>query len=451
MAEATAREQLILELMNRARMDPAGEAARFGISLNKDLAAGTISNAPKQVLAMNAGLNGAADAHSGWMLSSDRFSHTGIDGSDPGTRMRDAGYVFAGSWSWGENIAWSGTTGTLNPNAAAVQHHQNLFLSAGHRTNILNGFFREAGVGSLDGKFTSGSNTYNALMTTQNFATSGNDRFVTGVAYEDRDSNDFYSIGEARSGVTVDILQDGGIAASAVSGTAGGYAAAFASSAKAPVAVDVRFKGGGLDSPVGASVTLEGSNIKLDLVDGNTILSNVTAALIYRAVGLQLIGIEDADGTGNGFGNVLGGNAGDNRLAGLAGNDTLSGSGGDDILLGGGGNDRIAGGLGGDRLTGNAGSDVFVFASASDITGDLITDFAPGVDRIDLSGIDAVAGGRDNAFVFSGTGFAGAGSLRVMESGQRTLVQGDFDGNGIADFTLTLAGIKALTAADFIL
>ena len=40
MAEATAREQLILELMNRARMDPAGEAARFGISLNKDLAGG---------------------------------------------------------------------------------------------------------------------------------------------------------------------------------------------------------------------------------------------------------------------------------------------------------------------------------------------------------------------------------------------------------------------------
>ncbi len=34
MADATAREQLILEMINRARMDPEGEAARYGISLN---------------------------------------------------------------------------------------------------------------------------------------------------------------------------------------------------------------------------------------------------------------------------------------------------------------------------------------------------------------------------------------------------------------------------------
>ena len=451
MAEVTAREQLILELMNRARMDPAGEAARFGISLNKDLAAGTISNAPKQVLAMNAELNGSADAHSGWMLSSDTFSHTGLGGSDPGTRMRDAGYVFAGSWSWGENIAWSGTTGTLNANAAAAQHHQNLFLSAGHRTNILNGYFREAGVGSLDGKFATGSNTYNALMTTQNFATSGNDRFITGVAYDDSDNNDFYSIGEARGGVMVDILADGTVAASAVSGAAGGYAAAFASSAKAPADVDVRFRGGGLDVSVGVSVTLEGSNIKLDLADGGTILSNVTATLIYRTIGLQLIGIEDVSGTGNGLGNVLGGNAGANRLAGLSGSDTLSGCGGDDTLLGGGGNDRISGGLGSDHLSGNAGSDVFVFASVADIAGDVIRDFTVDADRIDLSAIDAVAGGRDSAFIFGGADFAGAGSLRVTAGELRTLVEGDLDGNGTADFVLALTGMKALTAADFIL
>ena len=53
MADATAREQLILEMINRARMDPEGEAARYGISLNQGLTAGTISSAPKQVLAFN--------------------------------------------------------------------------------------------------------------------------------------------------------------------------------------------------------------------------------------------------------------------------------------------------------------------------------------------------------------------------------------------------------------
>ena len=43
----------MLELINRARMYPAAEAARLGIALNQGLAPGTISTAPKQVLAMN--------------------------------------------------------------------------------------------------------------------------------------------------------------------------------------------------------------------------------------------------------------------------------------------------------------------------------------------------------------------------------------------------------------
>ena len=47
MAANTPQEQLMLELINRARMDPAGEAARQGISLNQGLAAGTISTAPE--------------------------------------------------------------------------------------------------------------------------------------------------------------------------------------------------------------------------------------------------------------------------------------------------------------------------------------------------------------------------------------------------------------------
>ncbi len=131
MAETTAREQLILELMNRARMDPAGEAQRYGIALNQGLSPGTIDASAKQVLAFNPFLNGAADTHSGWMLSADVFSHSGPGGNSPGDRMKAAGYNFTGSWTWGENIAWSGSTGSLNGDAAAAQHHQNLFLTPG--------------------------------------------------------------------------------------------------------------------------------------------------------------------------------------------------------------------------------------------------------------------------------------------------------------------------------
>ncbi len=53
MATPTAQEQLMLELINRARLDPAAEAARQGIALNSGLAANSISTAAKQVLAFN--------------------------------------------------------------------------------------------------------------------------------------------------------------------------------------------------------------------------------------------------------------------------------------------------------------------------------------------------------------------------------------------------------------
>ncbi len=434
MADVTAREQLMLELVNRARMDPAGEAQRFGISLNANLPAGTISTAPKQVLAFDPSLNEAADAHSSWMLANDVFSHTGVGSSSPGDRMEDAGYRFTGAWTWGENIAWSGSTGSLNGDLAVVQHHRNLFLSAGHRENILNGSFREIGIGSLTGQY----GQYNALMTTQAFATSGSDRFVTGVVYDDTDGDDFYSVGEGRGGHTVSILQGGSVVASSASTASGGFAVSHGLSGNA----EVRFSGGGLPAPAGAAVTLGGSNIKIDLVDDAVIQSNGSAKLTQQAKGLTLLGIQDINGTGNNLGNTITGNSGDNVLKGGAGADTL---------VGGFGDDRLAGGGGRDVLKGDAGADQFVFASLKSADGDTIRDFASGTDRINVSGIDAVAGGADQAFDFTGTGFDGAGSLRAVTSNGNTLVQGDIDGDGTADFTLTLTGLHALSGGDFIL
>lgn len=89
----------MLELINRARLDPQAEAARFGISLNNGLAEGTISSAPKAPLAFNSDLNESAAGHSSWMLAADVFSHTGSGGSNSATRMKNAGYVFTGSWA----------------------------------------------------------------------------------------------------------------------------------------------------------------------------------------------------------------------------------------------------------------------------------------------------------------------------------------------------------------
>ena len=107
----SAAEQYLLELINRARLDPQAEANRYGVGLNSGLQSGTIDTQAKQVLAPNAQLEAAALGHSNWMLDADTFSHTGSGGSSPGARMTAAGYDFTGSWTWRENLAWTGSTG----------------------------------------------------------------------------------------------------------------------------------------------------------------------------------------------------------------------------------------------------------------------------------------------------------------------------------------------------
>ena len=322
MAELSAREQLFLELMNRARMDPAGEALRYGLAdLNAGLPAGTIDASAKQVLAPNAFLTDAAKSHSQWMLDTDIFSHEGINGTDPGVRMTNAGFVFNDSWSWGENIALAGSTGTLDANAAVMTEHRDLFLSAGHRENILDGFFREAGVGALTGQYTPGlpdTNTYNALMTTVDFARSGTKVFVTGVTYNDTDNNDFYSIGEGVAGRTFELLSGATVLGYVVGMAAGGYGIGTTSSG----VMELHVIGGGLTADIGASFTLGASNVKIDLTDNGTIESNTSVTLTRGTSNVALLGIEHISATGNALNNVIVGNPGNNLLNGDAGLDT---------------------------------------------------------------------------------------------------------------------------------
>jgi serralysin len=87
---------------------------------------------------------------------------------------------------------------------------------------------------------------------------------------------------------------------------------------------------------------------------------------------------------------------------------------------------------------------------------DQILDFTPGTDKIELDKIDSnslVAG--DQAFTWIGSSaFSGAaGQLRAVQSGGNWLLQGDTNGDGVADLvvSLTLQGATPLGAADFIL
>nr|WP_272916479.1 type I secretion C-terminal target domain-containing protein [Qipengyuania vulgaris] len=154
------------------------------------------------------------------------------------------------------------------------------------------------------------------------------------------------------------------------------------------------------------------------------------------------------------------GSIGADYLDGGADNDTLNGGGHDDILIGGAGDDVLIGSWGIDTLTGGTGADTFVFNTGH--TGrwqgiaDVITDFSQAEgDIIDLSAIDAVAGGADDAFIFIGNAsFSGtAGELQFYTSGDETFVSGDTDGDGVADFVIAFNGtdLPDLTPGDFIL
>jgi serralysin len=191
--------------------------------------------------------------------------------------------------------------------------------------------------------------------------------------------------------------------------------------------------------------------------------------------------------------NVIGSRFDDTILANSAAN-RLEGGDGHDEIRGGLGNDVIIGGRGGDVLYGDngilaevGGADTFVFTSFQDssrnprltsefvptvpIPGfdvDTIMDFEPGIDKIDLSAIDAnsqVSGNQAFRLLDWDEQFTGTpGELYVVDYDAQeqwesetlavTKVLGDIDGDGQYDFNIQVRmpeSALGLTAADFIL
>ena len=124
-----------------------------------------------------------------------------------------------------------------------------------------------------------------------------------------------------------------------------------------------------------------------------------------------LIGAAAGDALhGGGGDDRLDGGRGPDQLSGARGADLLEGGGGRDELLGGGGADLLIGGPGADRLSGGKGPDVFAYDQLKD-AGDLILDFAPGIDRLDLDRL------------LDGLGGAGPDPFDLQVRDDRTLVQ----------------------------
>ncbi|MFM7311678.1 MAG: calcium-binding protein [Cyanobium sp.] len=170
--------------------------------------------------------------------------------------------------------------------------------------------------------------------------------------------------------------------------------------------------------------------------------------------------LEADDKFDGGAGNdKLNGYGGDDDLAGGDNDDQINGGLGDDFLNGGDGRDKLNGGnddddlVGGrsaDQLTGGLGSDDFIYSSVAEsgplgTSRDRINDFKSGIDHLDLSAIDAdETEDFDQAFSYIGSAaFTGvAGELRFAKG----FLQGDTDGDKVADFVVQMKGATLLAS-----
>lgn len=130
------------------------------------------------------------------------------------------------------------------------------------------------------------------------------------------------------------------------------------------------------------------------------------------------------------------------------GTDYMYGGQGSDRLYGSSGKDVLNGGTGQDFMTGGTGDDTFVYASAADAGGpgsaDVITDFFTGGDHLDFHAF--MAGGH---FVGSAAFTAGAGA-QVSYDKTTGILTGDVNGDGTADFSITLSNHATVLATDII-
>lgn len=175
---------------------------------------------------------------------------------------------------------------------------------------------------------------------------------------------------------------------------------------------------------------------------------------------------------GDGGDDHLQGGAGDDQLYGGAGRDELYGQEGSDYYNGGDGDDRlIAGGIvgGGDTLEGGGGADLFVWVGGGRSPGvDTVLDFQQGLDKIDLSRIDADE--RTAPGTIKGKNTPGNEAFKLVSApdgvtpGQLTVSYGIDDLNRAitivtgytdtvagVDFEMHLLGTYSLTSTDFIL
>ena len=348
MAGPTDIEQLLLEYINDARIDPMGNAARYLTSyspLTSNIAGvqgainffgvngATLQNqfaglAPTAPLAWNENLGLAARLHSDAMIAADSQSHQLPGEPDLAARATASGYT--GYSIVGENI-YAYSTSAIEAHAAFMIDWGagGIQSPPGHRENIMRTTFREIGVG-IKSDNNSGT-VVGPLVVTQDFgARFASGAIILGTAYNDNDHDNFYSVGEGLATLLVSVG-----ASSVTSSSSGGF------SLLPGVTGDrtVTFSGAGIAGTASASLTLSStSNVMFKVVNGTT---------LHTSASVSASGIDTLQGLGV-TALTLVGSSTVRALIGSKGGDTITGSNNNNIITGGLGNDTINGGGGTD-------------------------------------------------------------------------------------------------------
>jgi hypothetical protein len=168
-------------------------------------------------------------------------------------------------------------------------------------------------------------------------------------------------------------------------------------------------------------------------------------------------------GTGTAVAAVTTGRGALNVNASAVGNGLLlMGNDGNNAIVGTAFADRLQGRIGNDTLTGGAGADLFVFETALDAVGnrDVLTDYQPGIDRIQLKASIFTGSGTAGSTLSPGFFRAGPGAISGADANDRIILntttgQLAYDGDGsgrrasIAFAQLPAGIVPLITAADF--
>ena len=285
----SSEEVYLVELVNRARADPEAEAARTGVDLTADLTADELFNLkPSEPLALQEALTLASRQHSQDMSDRDFFDHQNPDGDRAQQRAEKNGY----DGSAGENIAAGYDT--------IDEAHVAWLESVAHRKNVLSLWstfsdsfhYDEIGVGFFFPGF--GVSTYHTYFT-QVFGFSGRPprTYILGVVYDDADKDDFYSVGEGRADVRVDVTNtdSGAFVGSYTTDEAGNYQIVVPGGHYTVSFVDTAT---GLGTQQNVTVTTN-TNVKVDAT-GDELTGTIAPTNNIAGVGSVIRGSATGDG-----------------------------------------------------------------------------------------------------------------------------------------------------------